>query len=59
MDEKKNLSMLEYAKTILTKMSFDRALFMKEYDKAIQRLGANDRNHLKNWAQLEWQVMFN
>lgn len=43
--------MLEYSKTILSKISFSRSLFKKEYVKAIQKLNVEERNHLKNWVR--------
>ena len=41
--------MLEYSKTILSKVSFDRALFDKELAKAIQLIG-EQLQELKNWC---------
>jgi len=45
------LSMLEYSKIILSKISFDRKLFRKEYKKAFKGLGNDDRLALKNWVR--------
>jgi len=41
--------MLEYSKTILSKVSFDRALFDKELAKAIQFIG-EQITELKQWC---------
>jgi hypothetical protein len=49
-------SMLEYSKIILSKISFDRRLFKKEYWKAIKHLSADERVQLKNWVRSEWQI---
>lgn len=45
-------SQLEYAKTILSKVAFDRGLFMKEYRKALGQLDAQEQEHLRNWLKL-------
>lgn len=42
--------MLEYVKTILNKVSFDRALFEKELLKAIRSLLADEVTKLKEWC---------
>ncbi|UII21992.1 hypothetical protein [Fulvivirga ligni] len=42
--------MLEYVKTILTKVSFDARLFEKELNKAIQSLIDDEVNELRNWC---------
>lgn len=41
--------MLEYSKTILSKVSFDRRLFEKELKKAINMVGA-EVEALKRWC---------
>ena len=43
--------MLEYSKVILTKIAFDRRLFMKEYRKAIRYLNNGERDALKHWLR--------
>lgn len=43
-------SMLEYSKTILQKVSFDRALFEKELKKAVKMLVGYDRQELQRWV---------
>lgn len=45
------LSLLEYSKIILSKMTFDRKLFRKEYRKAFRGLEGNDRLALKSWVR--------
>ena len=42
--------MLEYVKTILKKVSFDRKLFEKELKKAIASLIPKEIRELKNWC---------
>ena len=42
--------MLNYVKTVLTKVSFDALLFEKELRKAIRLLIADEINELKNWC---------
>jgi hypothetical protein len=46
----KILIMLEYVKTILKKVSFDRKLFEKELKKAITTLLTEEINDLKEWC---------
>ena len=42
--------MLNYVKTVLTKVSFDALLFEKELRKAIKLLVADEIKELKNWC---------
>jgi hypothetical protein len=42
--------MLEYAKTILLKVSFDKILFEKELRKALRMLVPEEMNQLKTWC---------
>lgn len=42
--------MLEYFKTILAKVSFDKRLFEKELRKAIKSLVKDELQELKNWC---------
>lgn len=42
--------MLNYVKTVLTKVSFDALLFEKELRKAIKVLVADEINDLKTWC---------
>ncbi|SFU02081.1 hypothetical protein SAMN04489724_3361 [Algoriphagus locisalis] len=44
-------SFLDYYKTILEKVSFDRRLFSKEYSKAKQMLGASESRELDYWLK--------
>lgn len=44
-------SKLEYAKTILKKVSFDIKLFRKELAKAYQYLMEEEVNELMNWVE--------
>ena len=53
------LSMLEYSKIILSKISFDKRLFKKEYKKAFRYLDNNDRMALKQWVRAEWSTLLN
>lgn len=60
MDGRKfKLSMLEYSKIILSKISFDKTLFRKEYKKAFRCLDNNERTALKQWARAEWSILLN
>jgi len=45
-----NIHMLEYFKTILSKVSFDKRLFEKELKKAINALVAHEVNLLREWC---------
>ncbi len=45
------VSMLEYCKTVLEKLSFNRRLFIKEYRKSLGYLNADDGNKFKTWAR--------
>jgi hypothetical protein len=42
--------MLNYVKTVLTKVSFDALLFEKELRKAIKALIADEVNELRRWC---------
>jgi hypothetical protein len=42
---------LDYYKTILKKVSFDRHLFLKEYHKAIRDLNTQEIEDLNKWIQ--------
>jgi hypothetical protein len=42
--------MLNYVKTVLTKVSFDALLFEKELRKAIRLLIADEIHELRNWC---------
>jgi hypothetical protein len=60
MGEKKfKLSMLEYSKIILSKISFDKQLFRKEYEKAVRCLDNNERTALEQWVQARMEHFLN
>jgi hypothetical protein len=44
------ISMLDYSKMILEKVSFDAQLFQKEFKKAISKLMPSDAQELQNWC---------
>jgi hypothetical protein len=50
--------MLEYAKTILKKVSFDRRLFEKELIKALNLIVPNDLKEFKNWCYDQFGHMY-
>lgn len=52
------LSMLEYIKTILQKVSFDKALFEKELAKAIKMLIPDEVKQLKQWCYAQFGKMY-
>lgn len=45
--------MLEYCKVILSKISFDKRLFRKEYKKTFTYLEPNEHKELKDWVRKE------
>ena len=48
---KEEKTKLEFYKTILEKVSFDRMLFEKEFNKAIIGLSYKDSNELRRWKR--------
>jgi len=46
--------MLDYFKTILTKVSFDSSLFEKELKKAIKSLIEDEISELRNWCYAQF-----
>lgn len=56
-ERKFKLSMLEYSKVILSKISFDKRLFRKEYKKAFRYLDHDDRTALKHWVRAQWSII--
>lgn len=58
-ERKFKLSMLEYSKVILSKISFDKRLFRKEYKKAFRYLDNHERAALKHWVRAQWSVVLN
>lgn len=47
----KTTSMLKYAKKILQKVSFDRELFKKEYQKSLRWLNKKEAEELRIWIR--------
>ncbi|WP_347157695.1 hypothetical protein [Pontibacter chitinilyticus] len=50
--------MLEYVKTILLKVSFDKMLFEKELRKAFKVLVKEELQHLKKWCYDQFSGMY-
>lgn len=50
--------MLEYAKTILLKVSFDRILFEKELRKALRTLVPAELRELKAWCYQQFSKLY-
>jgi len=50
--------MLEYAKTILLKVSFDRILFEKELRKALRMLLPDELVQLKAWCYEQFSKLY-
>ena len=50
--------MLEYIKTILLKVSFDKMLFEKELRKAFKVLAAEELQQLKQWCYDQFSGMY-
>ena len=53
----KNMNQLEFYKTVLQKVSFDKTLFRKEYAKALSELPASDKLKLMWWCNKEFPPM--
>jgi hypothetical protein len=51
--------MLEYVKTILKKVSFDRKLFEKELIKALKVLVPTDLKEFKKWCYEQFGHIYN
>lgn len=49
------VSMFEYCKTILEKISFSRKLFLKEYRKSLHYLNTNERTEFKRWVRMRFK----
>lgn len=47
------LNMLDYCKIILSKISFDKKLFRKEYRKTFEYLRPQEQQELKKWLRAE------
>lgn len=50
--------MLEFSKTILSKMSFDKFLFKKELKKSLKWLKPNEKLVLKVWVLAQFGHMY-
>jgi len=50
--------MLEYTKTILVRVSFDKSLFKKELEKSLNTLEPKDIRQLKTWLNLKYSRTF-
>lgn len=50
--------MLEYAKTILLKVSFDKILFEKELRKALRMLVPAELEQLKAWCYQQFSAIY-
>jgi hypothetical protein len=46
------MTMLEYAKLVLDKVSFDKKLYKKEYNKFLKMLSEKEINELVKWQQM-------
>lgn len=49
------MTMLNYSKLILRKVSFDKRLFWKEYKKMCKSLTMEELMDLRNWVNLQLQ----
>ena len=50
--------MLEYSKNVLSKVSFDKALFEKELIKAIKKLVEQELKALKKWCYKKFSNLY-
>lgn len=50
-----SMTMLEYTKLILSKVSFDVKLFKKEFEKAIHKLLPTEIQELVEWIKIEFK----
>ena len=53
------MTMLEYAKTILKKVSFDKGIFNKEYKKFITLLSDKESKKLIEWQESNYRNTIN
>lgn len=53
------MTMLEYAKMILKKVSFDKQIFKREYKKFISRLSDKESKKLIEWQQSNFRYTIN
>ena len=54
-DEQHLIPMLEFCKTVLKRVSFDRRLFATELKKAFRWLSKEDAEALRQWAMRQYQ----
>lgn len=50
--------MLDFCKSILTKVSFDRVLFQKELKKSIKWLNKEDLHQLRSWCMQRFGAIY-
>lgn len=48
------MTMLEYTKMILEKVSFEPRIFRKELRKSLRYISREEYNHLKNWVKIRF-----
>ncbi|TJZ60077.1 hypothetical protein FAZ15_14435 [Sphingobacterium olei] len=53
------MNMLEYAKTILKKVSFDKEIFKREYKKFVTMLSDKESEKLIEWQQSNFRDTIN
>jgi len=53
------MTMLEYTKIILEKVSFDPRIFRKELKKAVNYVNKEEYGHLKTWVKQKFGVKRN
>ena len=58
LETQKAVTMLEYAKVILPKVSFSRDLFRKELTKCINWMNDSEIKHLKEWCFENFREMY-
>jgi hypothetical protein len=51
-------AMLEYFKTILSRVSFDKSLFEKELSKAVKALVPEELREFKNWCYAQFGSVY-
>ncbi|WP_424964350.1 hypothetical protein [Ekhidna sp.] len=54
---KSTMTMLEYCKLLLSKISFNDELLKKEYQKGLKYLNPKDQEELKQWLILKGKVV--
>ena len=52
------MTMLEYVKLILEKVSFDKKLFERELDKGIKQLVPSEIKQLKEWCYTKFGTIY-